>query len=304
MQTRIRVPARLGRRASCLQSDRMGPTTTFTTGSVESADGTTIGFRRAGSGRPLVLVNGGMLASQHFVSLAGELAADFELVVPDRRGRGMSGPYGEAGPRVVDREAADVRAVIAEVGAHDLFGLSTGALVGLNAVLGTTSVTRLALYEPPLSVHGSIPLGWLERYEREIAAGKTSSALITVMRGLRTDRTMSRVPHAAAPLMGWMLRRERPEPGDVAIRDLVSTFHYDMAIIEETADRAEDYASVQADVLLIGGGKSPAFLAHSLDALEAVLPNCHRMTLPGLGHQAAVDQPDRVAAVLREFFSG
>lgn len=278
--------------------------TVFTTGSVQSADGTTIGFRRTGSGRPLVLVHGGMLASQHFVALAGELAADFEVVVPDRRGRGTSGPYGEGAERVVDREAADVRAVIAEVGAHDLFGLSSGALVSLGAVLGTTSVTRLALYEPPLSVDGSIALGWMERYEREIAAGKTSSALITVMRGLRVDRVMSHVPHAVAPLMDRMLHTERPAPGDVAIRDLVPTFHYDMAIIEETADRAADYASVQADVLLIGGEKSPAFLAHSLDALQTVLPNYRRITLPELGHQAAVDQPDRVAAVLREFFKG
>jgi pimeloyl-ACP methyl ester carboxylesterase len=77
-----------------------------------------------------------------------------------------------------------------------------------------------------------------------------------------------------------------------------------MAIIEETADRVGDYASVQADVLLIGGEKSPAFLARSLDALETVLPNCRRINLPGLGHQAAVDQPDRVAAVLRECFKG
>jgi pimeloyl-ACP methyl ester carboxylesterase len=282
----------------------MGSMTAFTTGSAESADGARIGFRRAGSGRPLVLVHGGMLGSQHFVALAGKLAADFEVVVPDRRGRGMSGPYGEAGTRIVDREASDIRAVIAEVGAHDLFGLSSGAIVSLNAVLGTTTVTRLALYEPPLSVDGSTPLGWTGRYEREIAAGKTSSALITVMRGLRTDRIMSRVPHTAAPLMDWMLRRERPEPGEVAIRDLVPTFHYDIAIIEETADRVADYASVQADTLLIGGEKSPSFLAHSLDALETVLPNCRRITLPGVGHNAAVDQPDRVAAVLREFFEG
>ena len=178
-------------------------------------------------------------------------------MVPDRRGRGMSGPYGDAVTRVVDREAADIRAVIAQVGARDLFGLSTGALVSLGSVLGTTSVTRLALYEPPLSVGGSIALGWMGRYEREIAAGKTSSALITVMRGLRVDRIMSRVPHAVAPLMDWMLHRERPAPGDVAIRDLVPTFHYDVGIVEETADRVGDYASVQADVLLIGGGKEP-----------------------------------------------
>src|ERR1700689_2117720 len=101
--------------------------TTYTTGSVESADGTTIGFRRAGSGRPLVLVHGGMLASQHFVALAGKLAADFEVVVPDRRGRGMSGPYGEAGTRIVDREAEDIRAGVAEGGARDVFGFSSGA---------------------------------------------------------------------------------------------------------------------------------------------------------------------------------
>jgi pimeloyl-ACP methyl ester carboxylesterase len=277
--------------------------TTFTTGSVQSTDGTTMGFRRAGSGRPVVLVHGGMLASQHFVALAGELAADFEVVVPDRRGRGMSGAYGEAATRIVDREAADIRAVIAEFGAHNLFGLSSGAVVSLNASLGTRSVTRLALYEPPLSVEGSLPLGWTARYEREIAAGKTSSALITAMRGLQAGRVASRIPHAAAPLMDWMLRRERPEPGDVAIRDLVPTFHYDLAIIEETANRLEDYAGVDADVLLIGGERSPAFLAPSLDVLEKVLPSCHRMNLAGLGHQAAVDQPDRVAAVLREFFS-
>jgi pimeloyl-ACP methyl ester carboxylesterase len=104
--------------------------------------------------------------------------------------------------------------------------------------------------------------------------------------------------------MDWMLRRERPEPGDVAIRDLVPTFHYDLAIIEETADRLSDYAGVQSDVLLLGGERSPAFLAHSLDALETVLRNCRRTNLPGLGHQAAVDQPDRIAAVLREFFKG
>ena len=99
-------------------------------------------------------------------------------------------------------------------------------------------------------------------------------------------------------------RRERPAPGDVAIRDLVPTWHYDIAIIEETADRVSDYASVQSDVLLIGGERSPAFLAHSLDALGRALPNCRRVTLAGVGHNAAVDQPDRVAAVLREFFKG
>lgn len=276
--------------------------TTFTTGSLRSPDGTEIGYRRAGGGAAVVLVHGGLLASQHLVGLATELASTFEVFVPDRRGRGMSGPYREDGTRIVDQEAADIRALLEQTGARNLFGLSSGAVVCLNAVSGAETVDRLAIFEPPLSVAGSTPGDWTARYERELAAGKTADALITGMHGLRVDRMMGRMPHAAAPLLGFMLRIERPAPGDVAIRDLVPTWHYDVAIIRETADRLDDYAALDSHVLLIGGGKSPAFLGQSLDALEGVLPHRRRLTLPRLGHQAAVDRPREVAAVLREFF--
>ncbi len=177
--------------------------------------------RRLGEGeRPFRIPCGSRSMSDARGSLGSELAA----TLPTQNAEGPS--------NAVDVRTRACTWSMCEQGAHDLFGLSTGAVVSLGGVLGTTSVTRLALYEPPLSVDGSTPLGWTERYEREIAAGKTSSALITGMRGLHTDRVMSRIPHAAAPLMEWMLRRERPEPGDVAIRDLVPTFHYDIAIIE------------------------------------------------------------------------
>ncbi|QAY58815.1 alpha/beta hydrolase [Microbacterium protaetiae] len=276
---------------------------TFTTHSVRSSDGTPIGFRRTGSGPPLVLVHGGLLASQHLVALAAELADEFEVIVPDRRGRGMSGPYGDGASRIVDREAADIRAVIDDAGAHDLFALSSGALVSLEAVRTTDSITRLALYEPPLSINGSVPRAWVDRYEAEVSAGRIAAALITGMRGLRIDPVMSRIPHLAAPMLEFVLRHESLAEGEVSIRDLVPTWHYDVAIIDELADRARDYAGVTADVLLLGGGKSPAFLTRALDELELVLPRAQRITFPRLRHQAAVDQPDQVAAVLREFFA-
>ncbi len=264
-----------------------------------------VGRMRVGR-RSLVLVHGGMLASQHLVALATALAADFDVVIPDRRGRGMSGPYrddphGAGSSPVVDQEAADIVAVVEAVGARDLFALSSGAVVSLHAALGTDAITKLALYEPPLSVDGSTPSQWMPRYERELAAGRTTAALITGMRGLRVDRVMSHVPHLAAPILDLMLRHEHVAPGDVAIRDLVPTWQYDIAIIRETADRLTRYAEVRADVLLMGGSRSPAFLGRALDELAAVLPASRRTTLTGLGHQAAVDQPDRVAAALREF---
>ena len=77
-----------------------------------------------------------------------------------------------------------------------------------------------------------------------------------------------------------------------------------MLDIGEMADTADDYANLAADVLLLGGSKSPAFLATSLDELERVLPHRRRVTLDGLDHSGPDDDgdPARVAIELRAFF--
>lgn len=66
----------------------------YTTGSVTSADGTTIGFREFGHGPGVVLVHGGIQAAQSFTKLASALADTSTVYMPDRRGRGRSGPFG------------------------------------------------------------------------------------------------------------------------------------------------------------------------------------------------------------------
>lgn len=58
----------------------------YTTGTVTSADGTTIGYRRLGSGPGVVLLSGGFLAAQHYMDLAGALSGAFTVYVVDRRG--------------------------------------------------------------------------------------------------------------------------------------------------------------------------------------------------------------------------
>lgn len=66
----------------------------YTLGSIISADGTTIGYRQIGSGPGLVLLHGAMTSGQDFTSLAEGLADAFTTYLPDRRGRGLSGPFG------------------------------------------------------------------------------------------------------------------------------------------------------------------------------------------------------------------
>ena len=79
-----------------------------------------IGFRRLGDGPAVIVVHGGMQASQDFMRLAESLSDGFEVFVVDRRGRGMSGPHGEH--YSVRRDVEDIQAVVEASGATRIFG--------------------------------------------------------------------------------------------------------------------------------------------------------------------------------------
>ena len=68
---------------------------------VTSADGTRIGFERLGAGTPLILIGGALCDRTSNRPLAAALAANFEVINYDRRGRGDSG---DTAPYAVQRE--------------------------------------------------------------------------------------------------------------------------------------------------------------------------------------------------------
>ena len=277
----------------------------YRTGSVTSADGTVVGYRRQGSGPAVVLMHGGMQAAQNLMKLAGALADEFTVVVPDRRGRGLSGPHGDN--YGIEREVEDVQALVAATGAERIFGLSAGGLVSLRSALAIPQLRQVAVYEPPLSVHGSVPTDWVERYDREVAAGKPAAALVTSLRGLGVEPVLSKIPRfVLAPLMPLALRLQRNVPsGDVAIETLVPTLRFDLRLVEQMADTAKDYATLRAQVLLMNGAKSPAYYGITLDELSAAMPQAQRTTFPGLSHSSPDDDgdPGQVAERLRAFFA-
>jgi len=65
-----------------------------------------------------------MEASQHFLQLATLLSDRFTVTLPDRRGRGMSGPFGEQ--YSVTKDCEDIAALVEQTGAERIFGLSSG----------------------------------------------------------------------------------------------------------------------------------------------------------------------------------
>jgi uncharacterized protein (DUF2336 family) len=92
------------------------------------------------------------------------------------------------------------------------------------------------------------------------------------------------------------------------MRDLAPTLHADFAIVAESSGRLRDFASIRADVLLMGGSRSPAFLKRSLTGLEGALPGAARVEFAGLDHGASWNNdvrghPEKVAPELRRFFA-
>jgi pimeloyl-ACP methyl ester carboxylesterase len=278
--------------------------------SVISADGTVIGYRILGSGPGLILVHGGMGASQNFRSMAEALSDAFTVYIPDRRGRGLSGPFGDS--YGIRKEVEDLDALITQTGAHYVFGLSSGALISLQAALALPAIRKAALYEPPLSDDHSLEASvtpFMQRYDREVARGDLAAAFVTIMKGLEL------VPPVLSVMPRFLLVRffrlairedERSLKGDdVPLRALIPTQHYDYQLVLETEGTLENFKAVRAEVLLLGGSKSPRFLKHALDALSKILPNARRIEFPGLGHTAPVDggkNSERVVQELRRFF--
>ncbi len=96
------------------------------------------------------------------------------------------------------------------------------------------------------------------------------------------------------------------------MRKLAPALQYDFQVVVEMSGKMESFRDVRAQVLLLGGSKSPAYMKAALDALEQILPHVTRIEFPGLGHAASWNydkqrnpggKPEVVAQELRRFFA-
>jgi pimeloyl-ACP methyl ester carboxylesterase len=120
---------------------------------VISSDGTPIAFETTGSGPALLLVGGSLADHQFYVPLAYELVHHFTVYNFDRRGRGQSG---DTKPYTVEREVEDVDALIAYANESVcIYGHSAGSALALRAAAAGLNIAKLALADPPFTLHGN-----------------------------------------------------------------------------------------------------------------------------------------------------
>jgi pimeloyl-ACP methyl ester carboxylesterase len=276
-------------------------------GSVTSVDGTIIGYRDLGSGPGVILLHGAGQSSVNFKTLAEDLSAEFTVYVPDRRGRGLSGPHGSNFG--LAKEVEDLKAILRETRASNVFGLSAGAVIALETARTSSQILKLALYEPPLQFDGVTQTAWLPQYERDLNAGDYAAALVAVLKGTADRSFLKYVPRfALVKLIGTAMKRADKHrlPGEASeLFDLIPTVHFDAITVQEATGSLDRFATLSCEVLLLGGTRSARELTAALNGLNAVLPNAQRVVLKGVGHTAADNggKPHLVSAELRSFFS-
>jgi pimeloyl-ACP methyl ester carboxylesterase len=285
----------------------------YVTDFVTSKDGTLIEYRQLGHGPGVVMLHGAMESAQSHMKLAEGLADVFTVYLPERRGHHLGIPFVKE--YSMQKEVEDLEALLAKTDSHHVFGVSAGGLICLQAALTLPTIHKVALYEPALIVSGSASTAFLPRYDREITQGKIAAALITGMKGAQLVPPVFNVmPRWLLELITTMTMKQEDKDvkgADVTMRALAPTLHYDFQLVAQMAETLKNFQAIRAEVLLLGGSKSPAWLKAALDALVETLPNARRIEFPGLDHGGSSDisntnrfgQPEIVASELRQFFA-
>jgi pimeloyl-ACP methyl ester carboxylesterase len=272
---------------------------------VTSKDGTKIHYRKLGSGDGLILLHGAMMYSVNFMALASFLAKDFTLYVPDRRGRALS----SVGVQGLLPESEDLRALITETKAQNVFGLSSGAIIALQTAIAESSVKKIALYEPPIPVKGTAPGAWAQEYLNAYAKEKFGKAFLALIKGTGDPGSLfNKLPgFIVSGLINVAInadaKKER-KADEISLKSLLAAVPYDIKIVDDAIGIIDRSKNIPGNTLLIGGEKSQSYLKVALDELGTDLKRSRRVTLPGLGHTAADNggHPEVVAKELLSFF--
>jgi pimeloyl-ACP methyl ester carboxylesterase len=258
---------------------------------VVSQDGTSIAFERAGSGPLVILIDGALCHRRMGQSreLAALLSPHFSVITYDRRGRGDSG---DTPPYAVEREVEDIAALVREAGGSAcLWGMSSGALLALEAASRVEGIRRVALYEAPLVVDGSRPATteqWA-RIDDALAADRRGVAVRLFLQGVG--------------MPGILISLMRLTPAWPKLKAVAHTLPYDGAIVGAYQQGqplpAGQWAFVKVPTLVMDGGKSAEWMRRGNRALSLALPNADYRTLDGQTHML---KPKAHAPTLIEFF--
>jgi 3-oxoadipate enol-lactonase len=249
-------------------------------------------YERAGSGEPLLLIQGmsGTRLSWGEPFLA-QLRDNFEVTVFDNRGIGLSGPVD--GPFTVVEMASDTAALMDELGfesAH-VVGISMGGMIGQELALAQPERLRsLTLGCTYCGGPGSQLMP--EENARKLMAGMASGDR---EQAIRASYEVNLSPGFRADESRYETFREMAVAGGAA----KATIELQVQAIfgHDTSDRLGE---ISAPTLIVHGTEDGVLPYPNGKLIASLMPAARFETLDGVGHMFWWEQPRVSAELIRE----
>lgn len=247
---------------------------------VPDGAGDAFALRTTGSGPAVVVLHGGGIDSREYGRFARALGERCTVHLYDRRGRPGAPPL-RAGHDVSD-DVDDLARILAHTGATRVLGHSGGAFVALQAAR-TLPIERLAVYDPGVSIDGSVATAWFEPYRRAMAAGDLPRAMALVGEGADPEGAAARLPLAVRIAVCRLFLRT-----SIGRRmgDQLPTVETEVGAIIAHDGPAAAYADVRAETLLAAGARSASSFGVVCDRLAEALPSARSVRIPRAAHDA------------------
>ncbi len=259
------------------------------------ADGRTLAYREAGSGRPLILLHGWSMSSAVFAEAIDRLGTTFRILAPDLRGHGRSDP----GSRYGFADFAD-----------DLCEWIEGLELAESAVLGWSMGGQVAMTLYPMvrnRVEQLILIGSTPRFAAGDGwdDGLPDAQVKAMARNLKRNyvRTMSDFfslqfgegevsKERYREILQFAVRAGNlPEP-DVALASLETL---------RSVDQRPLLGRIDCPVLVIHGERDAITLPGAGRYLAQQLPAGRLVDFPDAGHVPFLSRPDRCYDLCEEF---
>jgi pimeloyl-ACP methyl ester carboxylesterase len=258
-------------------------------------NGTSLYYKEAGLGEPLLLVHGTGFNADVWDQVFENLARDYRTIVYDRRAYQRSQGSPPPASAYGRQQAEDIAALLEALGAApaSILGWSAGGIFALHAtLLYPGRVKRLILYEPPLIaprfidlpfLKGIIKIGLRIAVGRKEAAAKSFTQMVLAYQDGRNSYDQ----------LSTDFRARLAVDTDTLLAEL-------MAVARDNLRPEMLSTQIRVPVTLLIGEQSPSSLRKAAEYLARTLRDASPIYLRESNHLAQVDQPDRFVRAVRE----
>lgn len=247
-----------------------------------------------GSGEPVILIHGSVVADAHAALLSEPALARFKLVRYRRRGFG--GSTHPKPPVSIQQQAGDCRALMRElkISRAHVAGHSYGGVIAIQLALDHPEAVRsLALLEPALV--GAVPnsaqfMEAMAPLVKRYADGDKRGALdgfMSEVAGPDFRRTIDLIPGAY----------------EMALADIDNFFRVEMPAIGEWRFTRDDAENIRQPVLAMVGADSVGVFHEIHQLVQSWIPRSQTVTIQHANHMLQMCNARQTAESLANFFA-